>query len=86
MGPRHGRRRRHKRHKQRARARRNPQAMQSTLRHVYAPAAIAELRSMAAIARSFLRPQPMTTAVDRLAAKMQRPTFISIGNSNLWAR
>lgn len=99
MGSRHGRRRQHKRHKQRARKRRALWALLQVVRHVYAPAALEQLRSQRVLTRAlrfsgvrYAEAAPWSTevrwptAVGQLAAKLQRPTFFSIGDSNLGAR
>lgn len=74
-------------------------ALQSTLRRVYAPAALEQLRSRRAISRAlrffgmrYAEAAPWSkdvrwpTAVGQLAAKLQRPTFLAFGDSNLGAR
>lgn len=94
-----GRRRQHKRHKQRARMRRASWALQSTLRRVYAPAALEQLRSQRVLTRAlrfsgvpYAEAAPWSkgvrwpTALGQLAAKLQRPTFLAFGDSNLGAR
>lgn len=85
-----GRRRRHKRHKQRARQRRAVQALQSTLRHVYAPAVMATLRTEAGLVRALRFPnglyvENMPTAPDRRVVELRRPVSFLIGDSNLGA-
>lgn len=99
MGSRNGRRRQHKRHKQRARKRRALWALQWALRHIYAPAALEHLRADAMLARALrfsgVRPAEAApwstevrwpTALGQLAARLQRPTFLPFGASNLGAR
>lgn len=85
-----GRRRRHKRHKQRARQRRANRSFQTILRELYAPAAMATLRTEAGLVRALRFPnglyvEDMPKATDRRLVELRRPVSFLIGDSNLGA-